>query len=303
MRRRDVFLISLSTSVVTFTLLSVLSGSGTAGGGGGHAHGHGVRPERRGSAGVAAGGAVSPSMFKSGEVTPSDVTKYGAWSGTFGRTMRDGSGPLCKPGARHENHNKVMPLKTRDELGKLLNDLQLTGAGAELGVQRGIFSAQTLSQWKVGGKYHLVDPWTHQADYVDAANVALSEQEKIMAEALSRTAPYKDRIVVHRNFSYAAAKDFEDCSLDYVYVDAVHDYDGSLVDLIDWWPKLAWGGVFAGHDYLDVIQHADNPQYRSIFGSKLSADRFAIAVNRQLWPTEESKAEPQWVWLSFYMIK
>lgn len=29
-----------------------------------------------------------------------------------------------------------------------------------------------------------------------------------------------------RNFSFNAVHAFEDCSLDFVYVDAVHDYDG-----------------------------------------------------------------------------
>ena len=29
-----------------------------------------------------------------------------------------------------------------------------------------------------------------------------------------------------RNFSFDAVRDFEDCSLDFVYVDAVHDFEG-----------------------------------------------------------------------------
>ena len=33
-------------------------------------------------------------------------------------------------------------------------------------------------------------------------------------------------------------------------VDAVHDYQGALIDMCDWWPKLKPGGVMAGHDYL-----------------------------------------------------
>jgi hypothetical protein len=37
--------------------------------------------------------------------------------------------------------------------------------------------------------------------------------------------------------------------VDYVYVDARHDYCGALEDIAAWWPKLRPGGIMAGHDY------------------------------------------------------
>ncbi len=42
-----------------------------------------------------------------------------------------------------------------------------------------------------------------------------------------------------------------DQSLDFVYLDARHDFQGVFSDLIAWWPKLRIGGVIAGHDYCD----------------------------------------------------
>lgn len=27
----------------------------------------------------------------------------------------------------------------------------------------------------------------------------------------------------------------------------------ALRDMVEWWPKIAWGGVLAGHDYCDMI--------------------------------------------------
>jgi len=74
---------------------------------------------------------------------------------------------------------------------------------------------------------------------------------------------------------------------------AVHDYDGALVDMLDWWPKLKPGGVMAGHDYLTVIIPGD-----TIFGVKAAADRFAVAVNRPLYVTLGDGD-----YASFYMIK
>ena len=84
---------------------------------------------------------------------------------------------------------------------------------------------------------------------------------------------------MHRDYSYNAVNEFKDGSLDFVYVDAVHDYEGALNDFCDYWPKLAPGGVFAGHDYLDGVI----PE--GLFGVRSAIDRFAIAVNRQLFVT------------------
>ena len=39
-------------------------------------------------------------------------------------------------------------------------------------------------------------------------------------------------------------------SLDFVYIDARHDYDGCLEDIVAWYPKLKKGGLIAGHDFI-----------------------------------------------------
>lgn len=48
----------------------------------------------------------------------------------------------------------------------------------------------------------------------------------------------------------------ENESLDYIYVDARHDYCGVKEDLNNFWPKLRTGGIFAGHDYLTADEVA-----------------------------------------------
>ena len=92
---------------------------------------------------------------------------------------------------------------------------------------------------------------------MDAANKAQNVQEDIFREAQTNVETYlpqlKGKVEFIRDFSFNAVKRFEDCSFEYVYVDAVHDYEGALADMIDYWPKLKPGGVMAGHDYLQVI--------------------------------------------------
>lgn len=45
-----------------------------------------------------------------------------------------------------------------------------------------------------------------------------------------------------------AASFFPDGSLDFVFIDASHDFDGVRRDVAAWLPKVRLGGIFAGHD-------------------------------------------------------
>ena len=46
------------------------------------------------------------------------------------------------------------------------------------------------------------------------------------------------------------AEHIEDDTVDYIYVDARHDYCGVMQDLEAYWPKLKAGGILAGHDFV-----------------------------------------------------
>ena len=56
-------------------------------------------------------------------------------------------------------------------------------------------------------------------------------------------------LVPIKKTSIEAAEDFEDNSLDFVYIDAGHTYEEVKQDLLAWLPKVRSGGLFAGHDY------------------------------------------------------
>jgi beta-1,4-mannosyl-glycoprotein beta-1,4-N-acetylglucosaminyltransferase len=48
--------------------------------------------------------------------------------------------------------------------------------------------------------------------------------------------------------SVEAAKLYENETLDFVFVDAAHDYDNVKADIAAWLPKIKKGGIIAGHD-------------------------------------------------------
>ena len=67
--------------------------------------------------------------------------------------------------ARHRHHGEEAlfpPFRSRAELGGILEELNLT-TGAELGVERGIFSSQMLTNWPSVKEYTMCDLWSSSA--------------------------------------------------------------------------------------------------------------------------------------------
>src|SRR5512134_3516153 len=126
---------------------------------------------------------------------------------------------------------------TRDEFAETLYEFGYK-VGAEIGVERGIYS-ETLC--KAGLKVYAVDPWR-------AYETSTQErEERIYQDAVGRLSRYECEII--RKPSIEAASDFEDNSLDFVYIDGDHLYQAVLDDLEAWSPKVRKDGIVAGHDY------------------------------------------------------
>ena len=95
--------------------------------------------------------------------------------------------------------------------------------------------------------------------------------EKLTCVALCKYSEFQERLkqkikygVV--DFVQASSIEYADLiennSVDFVYIDAKHDYDSVKQDLSVWFPKVKIGGFLAGHDYdknqwPDVVQAVD----------------------------------------------
>jgi Methyltransferase domain len=144
-------------------------------------------------------------------------------------------------------------LPDRDELPTYLNQLGLVGRGAEVGVQRGLYSETLLRRWR-GEELISIDPWAAQdSSYADPANVSQGDHDALYAETCERLAPFGLRSHIERATGDEVARFLPDESLDFVYLDARHDLESVLSDLQTWWPKVRWGGLISGHDYLDAL--------------------------------------------------
>jgi hypothetical protein len=91
---------------------------------------------------------------------------------------------------------------------------------------------------------------------VDAHGAVVDEGGGTFAGQLHRNVlncGYGDNIQLIIGDSLAGAALFADASLDWVHIDARHDYDSVLADIAAWLPKVVDGGWISGDDY-DAVQ-------------------------------------------------
>lgn len=129
------------------------------------------------------------------------------------------------------------------DLLEIFRDLDFR-KGAEIGVEQGVF-AEEICKTNPQLTLFCVDPWQAYEGYFEH-----TEQEKLdnfHDETVKRLAPYSAKII--REHSEVAYKQFEDSSLDFVYIDGNHEYFYVAQDLHFWIPKVKPGGIVAGHDF------------------------------------------------------
>lgn len=95
---------------------------------------------------------------------------------------------------------------------------------------------------------HVVDKWRGK----NTINPELS-MKQILDQFILNVQPVADKmkIFIHQQKSVKAAEEFLDGSLDFVFIDAAHDYKSVKEDIIAWYPKVKAGGLLAGHDFTE----------------------------------------------------
>jgi len=136
-----------------------------------------------------------------------------------------------------------IPDCSRNDLPEFFKEMGYK-AGAEIGVYKGNYT-KVLA--KSGLQIYGIDPWRAYGD----VGVISQDQEEldIYYENSQRLlAPYPN-VVVIRKTSMEALKDFENKSLDFVYIDGNHHFKYITEDICEWTKKVRKGGVISGHDY------------------------------------------------------
>ena len=137
----------------------------------------------------------------------------------------------------------MIPNGTREDLADLFFELGFK-IGAEIGVERGSYS-EILCKHNPNLKLYCVDSWQQYDEYRDTLNQF--SLEGYYEETKKRLAPYNCELI--KKYSMDAVKDFENNSLDFVYIDGNHHFDYVAQDIINWAKIVRPGGIVSGHDY------------------------------------------------------
>jgi predicted O-methyltransferase YrrM len=119
----------------------------------------------------------------------------------------------------------------------------------EVGVWKGMSASYMAVEIINSGKnikFDCVDTWEFYDSFEDINEVAYNG---LYDTFIKNIEPVKDNINIVKQLSWEAALNYEDESLDFVFIDAGHDYESVKKDLIAWLPKIKPNGIIAGHDY------------------------------------------------------
>lgn len=126
----------------------------------------------------------------------------------------------------------------------------------ELGVFKGKSAAYMGVEILNSGKkieFYAVDHFKGSPEHVNDPAV---KDNKLKEECYQNLLPVAGIVRMLPVSSVDAARMFEDGSVDFIYIDAAHEYDAVKEDIQLWWPKLKDGGTFAGDDY-GIPNHPD----------------------------------------------
>jgi len=121
----------------------------------------------------------------------------------------------------------------------------------EVGAWKGrsaAFMAVELINSNKSIKFDCVDTWEGSPDVESHVNDPAVKENKLYELFLENIKPVKNIINPLRMTSVEASKLYQDKSLQFVFIDANHDYEHVKEDIIHWLPKVAPGGIIAGHD-------------------------------------------------------
>lgn len=175
--------------------------------------------------------------------------------------------------------------------------------GFKKGVEIGVSWGQNIVDYcKAGLEIYGIDPWedSEEIPYRKIISIPGEYGQTVCGVyrlAKERTEKYPNCKLIRKR-SIDAAKDFANRSLDFVYIDASHDFKDIATDLAIWCHKVKKGGVIAGHDYYSTRN------IRQIRYVRYIVDAFAKAYDfENFWvlgtPEDKEKDDE----LSYFFIK
>ena len=162
---------------------------------------------------------------------------------------------------------------------ELLKDFKGDIKGLEIGSDHG-WTTDYLLDTVTNLELIAVDPYSEYIDWTGdtsdqgARNAAFNN----FMEVVNKFGEKRVRLI--RKGSDDAVNDFEDDSLDLIFIDGIHTYEQVTKDCNNYYSKLKKGGLFCGHDY------------NAVKGVAQAVDEFAAKVDKEIKHTKQDV----WYW-------
>ena len=185
-----------------------------------------------------------------------------------------------------------IPEAKREVMAQTLAELNFN-VGVEVGVWQGEH-AEIL--FKANPKLLLygIDSWVPYKGNRDYHSYSYQPSYE---QARSVLAPYSCTLI--RSFSMDAVKDFEDKSLDFVYIDANHGFRYVIDDIAEWSRKVKKGGIIYGHDFHKSVRRWNLQQVYYAVSAYAYANRinpwFSLGVEDP--KLDKGNGVPAWMWI------
>ena len=174
--------------------------------------------------------------------------------------------------------------------------------GVEIGTYKGDFAERFARK---GLEIWTVDPWEFTEDYHPLRLRKQSRNEVLCGMAKKKLGKYPNAHII-RKTSMKALKDFEDESIDFVYIDGHHGLKYVIEDIYGWSRKVRKGGIISGHDY--ALRRGDKvPGKPLTMQSKIAVDAYTKAFEIRKWyvlgRSEKRKGESREAYRSWFWFK
>jgi len=184
----------------------------------------------------------------------------------------------------------------RNELPEFFKEMGYK-VGVEIGVEKSYFTRRLA---KAGLHIFGVDPFGYTKDYAHSKGQRGLDRNWDHCVQSTKDVP---NIKLIRKTSMEALKDFEDNSIDFVYIDGHHGFKYVTEDIFEWSKKVRPGGMIAGHDYAYTSKAPNDPWVCHV---KFVIDAYVAAFRIKKWYLLGSKDKKEgekretfrsWMWI------
>lgn len=179
-----------------------------------------------------------------------------------------------------------MKIKEYETTQEMYLDVPKGGVGAEVGVCKGI---NAIDLWHITKpcKMHLCDVWKERHPnmcLIEDPSLWEDDHQDLVIKFFSEEVQ-KGMVQTHKEWAGNFIHNLEDDYLDWIYIDACHDYKPVSIELENSLQKVKSGGLIMGHDYSPNAQVWKAGVVRAV-NEKIQEGKIRmIGITIERWPS------------------